>query len=217
MVILKMEQVLHRCAESVVFKKDEFVLVKHRLKKGYRLPELEAHISAQRQRQEVRNMKKAEQMGIRVPRVYAADEQAMTISMEFLKSFVTLKEALRGEESDAVKELVELCGHYVGLLHNGGIVHGDLTSSNIMVDAQGRSCALIDFGLSSSDQSIEGKAVDLYVFEKSLLCEAREEDFLSQIIGRFKEGYKNSSKAAAAVMGRLEKVKARGRKKVAFG
>ena len=214
---MEQSEVLCRCAESVVTRVGEFVLVKQRLRKGYRLPELDALINGQRLKQEVRNMKKAELMGVRVPKVYSVNEQEMAISMEFLKGFIDLKHALRGDRSAAVNDLAELAGHYIGLLHNGGIVHGDLTSSNIMVDLASRSCAIIDFGLSTFDPSVEAKAIDLYVFEKSLLCEAGAEEFLVKVIEAFKTGYAQSSKAAEAVLRRLEKVKARGRKKVAFG
>lgn len=214
---MKPKEVLHRCAESVVLRKDEYTVMKHRVKKGYRLPELDAHLNSQRQRQEVRNLKKAEQMGVRVPKVYAVDDENMTISMEYLKGFICLKEALRCEKNETLKEIVELCGHYVGLLHNNGITHGDLTSSNIMVDLERKACALIDFGLSACDHSVEGKAVDLYVFEKSLLCEIKEDDFVLKIITNFKKGYEGCAKTPSTIMARLEKVKARGRKKIAFG
>ena len=60
----------------------------------------------------------------------------------------------------------------MGRLHNVQIIHGDLTSSNVMVSkTDNSSVKLIDFGLSQITDNTEEKAVDLYVFEKSLICE----------------------------------------------
>lgn len=47
------------------------------------------------------------------------------------------------------------------------IVHGDLTSSNIMIQNTSNAPALIDFGLSSFAALVEDKAVDLYVLARS--------------------------------------------------
>ena len=55
-------------------------------------------------------------------------------------------------------------------MHNENVIHGDLTSSNIMIkkDQDSIDIRIIDFGLSFISDSIEHKAVDLNVFEKSI-------------------------------------------------
>mmetsp|Transcript_25409 Transcript_25409/g.52881 ORF Transcript_25409/g.52881 Transcript_25409/m.52881 type:complete len:448 (+) Transcript_25409:228-1571(+) len=85
--------------------------------------------------------------------------------------------------------LARQMGQLLGRLHNIGIVHGDLTTSNMMLlertgvdkskdDNNGDDnndvedsfeLALIDFGLSKSSTSVEEQAVDLYVLERALL------------------------------------------------
>ncbi len=54
------------------------------------------------------------------------------------------------------------------MLHNDGIIHGDLTTSNIMITDQ-KIVYIIDFGLSYVRNNIEDFSVDLYVLEKAFL------------------------------------------------
>lgn len=61
-------------------------------------------------------------------------------------------------------------GNAISKLHSQ-IIHGDLTTSNIMISNNHNEdrVIFIDFGLSYSDSlTIEDKAVDLYVLERSL-------------------------------------------------
>lgn len=57
-------------------------------------------------------------------------------------------------------------------MHDAAVVHGDLTTSNILVkDAPGTEAGfeivLIDFGLAAMQPNVEDKAVDLYVLERA--------------------------------------------------
>ena len=63
-----------------------------------------------------------------------------------------LKDAL---SSVALKE----AGRMVGHLHNAGIVHGDLTTSNMII--KNDRCYLIDFGLGYNSTEIEARGVDI--------------------------------------------------------
>ncbi len=64
-------------------------------------------------------------------------------------------------------------GSAIGKMHDAGVVHGDLTTSNIMIKESapepGFLIALIDFGLALMQPSIEDKAVDLYVLERAFI------------------------------------------------
>ena len=57
-------------------------------------------------------------------------------------------------------------GEEISKLHSADIIHGDITSSNIML--QGNDLVFIDFGLGKYSDLIEDKAVDLLVLKKSL-------------------------------------------------
>ncbi|KAF0988880.1 hypothetical protein HZS_2994, partial [Henneguya salminicola] len=74
----------------------------------------------------------------------------------------------------------------VSAIHLSGVIHGDLTTSNIIVEANSDyepKIYIIDFGLSFSSSSIEDRAVDLYVLERSLsislshICDKMENMF----------------------------------------
>ena len=73
------------------------------------------------------------------------------------------------------------------------------------------------FSTSKKSNSIEDKAVDIYVFEKSLLCEKNSEQHFAKGIERFQEGYLSVNAQLTTVLNRLGNVKLRGRKKIAFG
>lgn len=89
--------------------------------------------------------------------------------MEMIEG-VTMKDYLLAIEKCAEEEkVVVLCkslGEKIALLHDSSIVHGDLTTSNLMV--RNESIVFIDFGLSYHSNNIEDKAVDLYVLERAL-------------------------------------------------
>ncbi|KAK9945260.1 hypothetical protein M0R45_010785 [Rubus argutus] len=60
-------------------------------------------------------------------------------------------------------------GQAIGKLHDGGLIHGDLTTSNLLIRAATNQLVVIDFGLSFTSTLPEDKAVDLYVLERALL------------------------------------------------
>lgn len=223
---------LHRCAESIIYYNDSPFdghsfgpcIIKHRMPKQYRIKEIEKNLSTSRLRQEVSNLTRARTLGVPVPAIYAVNNKHKFICMEFLKDHVTIKDYLlsKADKTDEatvndIKAVFRQLGVHLAELHNGNIIHGDLTSSNVMVDASTGKLRLIDFGLSSISVNIEDKAVDLYVFEKSLQCDQSEGDRVSDLVEIFYTGYITKSDKLDAVINRLQKVKLRGRKKIAFG
>jgi TP53 regulating kinase and related kinases len=73
-------------------------------------------------------------------------------------------------EIELVKRVMRLIGTSVGGLHASGVVHGDLTTSNLILRDKGRGemdVVVIDFGLGSVSASEEDMAVDLYVLERA--------------------------------------------------
>jgi TP53 regulating kinase and related kinases len=109
-------------------------------------------------------------------------------------------------------------GAAVRRMHDEDVVHGDLTTSNVIVQAGGGGgVVLIDFGLSVASAGEEDKAVDLYVLERAVVATvpARAAGY----VGAFLRGYSGGGGGggggggAAAVLARLEEVRARGRKR----
>ncbi|GCB19761.1 EKC/KEOPS complex subunit bud32 [Aspergillus awamori] len=131
------------------------------------------------------------------------------------------------EEEKKVKGLLRRIGAAVGALHKAGVVHGDLTTSNLILrgadeggdgdgvspDMQGE-VVLIDFGLASQSIQDEDRAVDLYVLERAFgSTHPRTEPLFGEVL----EGYRASYRGSGSVLKRLEDVRMRGRKRSMLG
>ena len=121
--------------------------------------------------------------------------------------------------------LMRAVGVEVGKMHVAGVVHGDLTSSNILYSPPlgttdggklrlGGSVTLIDFGLAAQSVQDEDRAVDLYVLERAFLSTHPKAEGL---FGEVLEGYRMGWTGAAVVLKRLEVVRSRGRKRSMLG
>ena len=110
-------------------------------------------------------MAEAQLSGVAVPAVYAVEAGQGRITMEFVEG-TTVRDALAGDACRAAELAARWC--VAGQAAWGEHVHGDLTTSNVMV-CGGGGVVLIDFGLSGVSSSAEDKAVDLYVLERAIL------------------------------------------------
>jgi Kae1-associated kinase Bud32 len=102
--------------------------------------------------------------------------------------------------------LSEQVGEMVGRLHKAGIIHGDLTTSN-MILRDGR-IYLIDFGLAFHEGSVESQGVDVHVYFQTL---ESTHDRSEELVEAFLVGYARTQPGAEAVMKRVKEIKARGR------
>lgn len=128
----------------------------------------------------------------------------------------------------SVESLLRIVGVQLANLHLFGFIHGDLTSSNIVLK-DFEAPYLIDFGLSYQSILPEDKAVDLYVLEKALgsTHPLFAEKYSQWILAGYQEGYQlkgvreNNKKIyrslLAEVLKRLEAVRLRGRKRSMIG
>jgi N6-L-threonylcarbamoyladenine synthase/protein kinase Bud32 len=182
-------------AEAVVTLGPELV-EKKRVRKGYRRPELDARLIAERTRAEARLISAARRHGVPTPLI--SDVTSDTITMERITGTL-LKDELTGD-------YLEEAGKVVGLLHGSGIIHGDLTTSN-MVIRKGR-CVLIDFGLAAVSSEMEARGVDLHVLFQTL--ESTTDHFPS-LIDAFSRGYRKAFPQAEEVLEREKEIERRGR------
>lgn len=199
------QQIIQQGAEAVLIKRGNDVL-KRRVKKGYRIAELDEKLRKQRTRKEVRLLGKAAQF-IPIPKVKRISEKDKEIGMKFIRG------KKLSEHLDNLKNWKEVCfaiGENIAKLHDEGIIHGDLTTSNmIWVEAE-KKLYFIDFGLGFSNGRVEDKAVDLHLIKQALEAKhfKRFEKFFDTVL----EGYKISGNYKQ-VMERFEKVERRGRYK----
>ena len=140
-------------AEAKVYLIEDGKILKERLKKNYRIERLDTFLRKTRTRKEAKIMSDLKRLGLKAPIVYGTTD--FSIEMEFIPG-KKLKDMLSPENA---KEICGKIGHDVSIMHNGDIIHGDLTTSNIIVN--NREIYFIDFGLSVEAKSPEQKAADL--------------------------------------------------------
>ncbi len=199
-------KILQQGAEAVIkLDEDKKVIVKERIKKGYRIKEVDEKIRKLRTRREAKLIKKASEV-ICAPNIILVDESNKRIIMEFING-KKLSDYL-----DALKNSLKVCekiGESVAKLHNSDIIHGDLTTSNMIL--KGGDVFFVDFGLGYHSHRIEDKAVDLHLLKEALEAKHFNKwgDFWKFVL----KGYKKISKDYDKIIERLEKVEKRGRYK----
>ena len=158
---------LKRGAEAEL-RKVEFLgrpaVEKHRVPKAYRIPALDEDLRRSRIRMEARLMAEARAAGVSVPILYDINLVDNKIVMEFIDG-PTLKEVLDRGGAPA-REAAREIGRIAGRLHRAGIIHGDLTTSN-MILRDGR-ILLIDFSLGGKGDTPEERGVDLHLLREAL-------------------------------------------------
>ncbi|MDR3282964.1 MAG: Kae1-associated serine/threonine protein kinase [Candidatus Methanoplasma sp.] len=179
-------------------------VAKVRSPKGYRHPRLDASIRSARTRNEVRLMRDARYAGVRTPIVYDVDVEACTVIMERVRG-QKLKDAL--DLSDDCCGICASIGRTIAMLHDAGICHGDLTTSNMILTEGGEIC-LIDFSMGKSAAATEDLGVDVRLLEKAFAsAHPGLGDAYAALIG----AYMKKKKHPEEIMKKLEEIKNRGR------
>ncbi len=159
------ENVIHGAEASISF--TEFLgreaLVKTRPAKSYRLPEIDTHIRNVRTRNEARIMHDARAAGVRTPCIYDIDLKESSITMEYIKG-PSVKSVLDDEPARA-DDICRKIGTSVARLHSAGICHGDLTTSNMILE--GDEVCFIDFSMGCANAELEDIGVDLRLLERA--------------------------------------------------
>ncbi|HUU75303.1 MAG TPA: bifunctional N(6)-L-threonylcarbamoyladenine synthase/serine/threonine protein kinase [Methanoregulaceae archaeon] len=179
---------------SVTLGKDD--AVKRRTRKEYRQPDLDRRLILERTRAEARLISTARKAGVPTP--ILRDITGDTIMMERIRGKL-LKETLEPFN------LAE-AGRTVGRLHRAGIVHGDLTTGNIVI-REGM-CVLIDFGLAQISSELEARGVDLHVLFHTLESTT---DQYRELQDAFSSGYAEIFEGAPEVLAREREIEKRGR------
>jgi TP53 regulating kinase-like protein len=164
-------KLLYRGAEADVFRGEWCGLpavYKVRNPLPYRLPELDKLIRVQRTAHEAQMIHLSRVAGVSAPHLYYLSTQEALLVMEYLEG-KRLKTLLleAGLKDERVVEIGEEFGRSVGKLHAAGIMHGDLTTSNVIIDGSG-GVSVIDFGLAIHSQKLEDQAVDLRLIKETL-------------------------------------------------
>jgi TP53 regulating kinase-like protein len=179
-------RLVYRGAEADIYSGDwagERAIYKFRKPLPYRLPELDVAIRIQRTAHEAQLLHDAKSAGVRSPSLFYASPREALIVMEEIDG-QRLKSVLQAHRADAEELSLEF-GAAVGRLHGAGIMHGDLTTSNVLVNDEGVN--LIDFGLAIRSLRIEDHAVDLRLIKETLV--GAHSDVSSRVMKSFLQGY----------------------------
>jgi len=166
---------------------DKEVIFKWRIPKKYRLEELDNRIRAHRTINEGRALINVKEEGINVPTVYEIDTDKSIIVMEFIKG-TKLKALMDSLNSSQKETYFRKVGVLIAKLHLSGHIHGDITTSNIIITPS-ENVFLIDFGLHDYSDSVEDKSVDLHLL-KRVLISSHGNDF-ELCFDAFLAGYKS--------------------------
>ncbi|MDK2853282.1 MAG: regulating kinase and related kinase [Thermococcaceae archaeon] len=186
----------------------EKVIIKHRIPKRYRIKEIDEKLRKERTVREARILHRAKEFEVNVPYVYEVDLKDMKIVMEYIAG-ERLKEYL---EAVPIEERLELCreiGRQIGKLHEAGVVHGDLTTSN-MILREGK-IYFIDFGLAEFDSSLEAQGVDLHLLRRAM--ESTHYKWFERGFEEVLNGYEEirGSEKRKEVEAKLDEIESRGR------
>ena len=179
---------------------------KQRKSKKYRRKEIDDFIRSSRTLKEVNIMNKIRDK-LDIPAIYFVDPKRAEIIMENVIG-VKVKDSLNTQETDK-RQIGKEIGKIVGCLHQNNIIHGDLTTSNMII-RDNQSICLIDFGLSLTSKKLEDKGVDIRLF-KGILQSAHN-DVSNIVFSNFKKGYKTIMKnQTEEIFSIVKKIEMRGR------
>ena len=140
-------------------------IIKKRVSKNYRIKEIDDKIRKQRTKTESKLLSHVKEGGVLSPIIYDVDLGEKSIIMEEIKGNI-LKDSIDDFSNIKRKEIALEIGHDIANIHNLDIIHGDLTSSNILINDNDE-LIFIDFGLGRYSDLIEDKAVELLVLKKA--------------------------------------------------
>jgi TP53 regulating kinase-like protein len=195
---------ISRGAEAEIYR-DENKIKKIRSEKRYRLPAIDNTLRKSRTRKEAKILEKMPKE-ILHPVLIKTDEAKATIEMEFIDG---------KKVRDVLDNNISLCleiGRKIGMMHNAGIIHGDLTTSNMIY--KDKKIYFIDFGLSFFSNKIEDMAVDLHLLKQAL--ESKHYKVFEQAFDLVLDAYKEEAKEYSSVISKFRQVELRGRNKAKF-
>lgn len=198
-------KIIQQGAEAVILL-DKNKIIKKRNKKSYRILEIDNRIRRQRTRSEAKLLTKAYEL-ISIPEIIKVDQKTKKIVMEFIDG-KKLSDYLDKFPLKKQKEVCKLIGESTAKLHDADIIHGDLTTSNMIL--KDNKIYFIDFGLGFISHKFEDKAVDIHLLKQAL--EAKHFKNWGILFREVLKGY-SKSKDSKIVLERLKAVEKRGRYK----
>ena len=203
------ETILYQGAEAEICLSKHMgfnVVKKKRIKKSYRIKNIDDNLISFRTKEEAKLIIDARRHGVSVPIIYDIDLKNGIITMEYLKGR-RIKDILNNIKEEERNRICKKIGESIARFHNNDIIHGDITTSNMILKDD--RVHFIDFGLGEKNTEVEAKGVDLHVLMEAI------ESTHSRYSNCFKyvlEGYKKELKQDAnLVKKKIEEIVKRGR------
>ena len=182
---------------------EEQVVVKHRLPKSYRISEIDEMLREKRTISEARIIHKVKDFGVKAPYIYEVDLNQFKINMEYINGIKMRDYLNNSSDTDICLEI----GKSVGKMHKAGIIHGDLTTSNMIKFDD--DIYFIDFGLSHFSNSLEDKGVDLHLLRQAM--ESAHYQIYEQGFNKILEGYHDITGNLDNIKNNITEIEGRGR------
>lgn len=184
-------------------------IMKKRLPKKYRPPALDRQIRLYRTIHEPQLMHEAKKAGVPTPTILFVDVQNATIIMEFING-KQVKQLLNSTSQKTRQNLCIQIGKLIGKLHENGIIHGDLTTSNMILNSEGK-IFFVDFGLGEKSKELEARGVDLHLMKRAL--QSTHFQFTEECFNAVVKGYSLALGAETAknVLAKILEIEKRGR------
>ena len=136
-------------------------VLKIRKEKKYRNSSLDARIRKQRTIREAQIISYVKSFGISTPLIYFVNYKNFSIYMQYVKG-----KLIRDMDEKSIPKTCLQIGMIAGTLHQNGIMHGDLTTSNFILTS--KHLFVIDFGLANRTEKPDDHAIDLRLFKEIL-------------------------------------------------
>jgi len=206
------KMLIKKGAEANLYLEERYgrkVVMKRRLSKAYRLLELDMDIRTQRTLHEPQLMHRAKEAGVPTPTIFMVDVVDANIIMEYVEG----KQVKQILNDLPPSERLRLCRHIgvlIGRLHNSGIIHGDLTTSNMILTSAGK-VFFVDFGLGEFSKELEVQGVDLHLMKRAL--QSTHFRYAKECFEAVTEGYAETvgKENTKSVLEKVQEIEKRGR------
>jgi TP53 regulating kinase-like protein len=142
------------------------VIIKMRIPKKYRSPVLDEQIRSYRTVHEPQLIHEAKAAGVPTPLIYMVNMTESSITMEYIEG-QQVKQLLNKVSKAKRHDICVKIGESIAKLHSHGLIHGDLTTSNMILSTKGK-LFFVDFGLGEKNGELEAQGVDLHLLKRAL-------------------------------------------------
>lgn len=195
----------YKGAEADIFEAqwdNKEAIIKSRIKKNYRIDQLDEKLRLERTKEEAKLLSDCKKYNVNTPYIYSIDLENKQLILEKINGQTLHDVITKTSSEDNLEKLFKNIGIMISNMHNGRIIHGDITTANILI--RDDEPILIDFGLGKYSNLIEDQGTDLLVFKKSLTTIIPEKSL--KLFNWFLEGYNNTK-----VVKKIDEIEKRGR------